>query len=152
MDVNKAIQTTEKLALEKEVSINLILSSQQVHDNYNKVLKQFKLSQQQFNVLRILRGQKGKPANLKCIQKRMVTKMSNTTRLIDKLIDKGFVERHICSENRREIEVYITQKGLNILEEVSPILDQSEKTLTKSLSNSELKELNKLLNKFRSHE
>ncbi|MGO3689509.1 MAG: MarR family winged helix-turn-helix transcriptional regulator [Psychroflexus halocasei] len=152
MEVKKIIQSNEALPIAKETMINLIISSQLVHDSYNKVLKEFKLSQQQFNVLRILRGQKGKPANLKCIQERMVTKMSNTTRLIDKLIEKGFVERHICPENRREIEVYITQTGLDILDKVSPVLDDTEKSLSQNLTNLELEKLNKLLNKLRTHE
>ncbi|MDN6310136.1 MAG: MarR family winged helix-turn-helix transcriptional regulator [Flavobacteriaceae bacterium] len=152
MEVNKIIQSAEELPLQKEALINLILSAQLVHDSYNKIFKKFNLSQQQFNVLRILRGQKGKPANLKCIQERMITKMSNTTRLIDKLIEKGFVERHICTDNRREIEVFITANGLTILEEVSPILEQQERQLTGSLTTKEMENLNLILNKLRTHE
>lgn len=152
MEVKKIIQSTEALPIAKETMINLIMSSQLVHDSHNKILKEFNLSQQQFNVLRILRGQKGKPANLKCIQERMVTKMSNTTRLIDKLIEKAFVKRYICSKNRREIEVFITDEGLHILEKVSPIIDHKEELLTQNLTHQELEELNKLLNKIRTHE
>lgn len=151
MEIKKVIQSTEELPLQKEALINLIMSAQLVHDTYNKIFKKFNLSQQQFNVLRILRGQKGKPANLKCIQERMITKMSNTTRLIDKLIEKGLVERHICPENRREIEVFITDNGLAILEEVNPILEQEERQLTKNLTTKEIKNLNLILNKLRTH-
>lgn len=152
MEIKKVIKSTEELPLQKEALINLIMSAQLVHDTYNKIFKKFKLSQQQFNVLRILRGQKGEPANLKCIQKRMITKMSNTTRLIDKLIEKGFVERHICSENRREINVFITDSGLVILEEISPILEQEEQQLTENLTTREVESLNLILNKLRTNE
>ena len=61
--------------------------------------------------LRILRGQKGNPINLQDIQERMVNKMSNTTRLVDKLIKRGFVKRNICKENRRKVEIVITDIG-----------------------------------------
>jgi DNA-binding MarR family transcriptional regulator len=66
--------------------------------------------QEQFNVLRILR-KKGNPANMSVIQERMIAKTSNTTRLVDKLLLKNFVTRKVCLENRRKIEVLITQKG-----------------------------------------
>lgn len=152
MKVTEVIKPNETLPLEKEAIINLIMSSHVVNNAFNKALKEFKLSLQQFNVLRILKGQKGKPANLKCIQERMVTKMSNTTRLIDKLIEKGFVERYICPENRREIQVFITKKGINILDNVSPILEHKEKLLTKNISQKELEKLNTILNKIRNNE
>lgn len=152
MKVSEVIKPNETLPLEKEAIINLIMSSHVVNNAFNKALKEFKLSLQQFNVLRILKGQSGKPANLKCIQERMVTKMSNTTRLIDKLIEKGFVERYICPENRREIQVFITKKGINILDNVSPILENKEKLLTKNISQEELEKLNTILNKIRNNE
>ena len=78
------------------------------------VLKPYGVSIQQFNVLRILRGQKGVAANLSTVQNLMVDKISNTTRLIDKLIEKSLVERIICKENRRKIELFITDKGLSL--------------------------------------
>ena len=65
-------------------------------------LKPFEVSIQQFNVLRILRGRKGVPANLSTLNERMVTKMSNTTRLVDKLLAKGYVDRVVCESNRRK--------------------------------------------------
>jgi len=79
----------------------------------NAVTKDFDVSIQQFNVLRILNGAKENTVNLNYIQSRMIHKMSNTTRLIDKLVDKGLVSREICKENRRKIEVKISQKGKN---------------------------------------
>ena len=74
-------------------------------DRFNRFLKQFGLSEQQFNVLRILRGQKGKPANLFLIQERMVHRMSNATRLVEKLRQKALVERVVCEEDRRKVEI-----------------------------------------------
>jgi DNA-binding MarR family transcriptional regulator len=71
-------------------------------------LKPYDVSQQQFNVLRILRGQNEKPANLSTLNERMISKMSNTTRLVDKLLLKGYVDRITCPSNRRKVEISIT--------------------------------------------
>ena len=65
--------------------------------------------------LRILSGQKGKPANLSTINERMIHKMSNTTRLVDKLIDKKVGSKRICAQNRRKIEIFITDRRPNLL-------------------------------------
>ena len=76
-----------------------------VADRFLEILKPFDLSSEQYNVLRILRGQKGKPANMSVIQERMISKNSNTTRLVDKLIVKEFVIRKICPSNKRKMEI-----------------------------------------------
>ena len=90
------------------------------------VLKPQELSLQQFNVLRILRGQKGKMATLQDVQSQMIHKMSNTTRIIDRLIEKGLVSRNTCSENRRKIDLCITPKGLELLATLDPVIAQAE--------------------------
>ena len=91
----------------------------------------FDISEQQFNVLRILRGQKGIAANLSTVQERMVHKMSNTTRLIDKLIQKKLVKRNVCIENRRKIELFITEDGLDFLKKIDPITQVKDIILNK---------------------
>ena len=111
-------------------------------------LKPFEISLQQFNVLRILRGQKGVAANLSTVQERMVNRMSNTTRIIDKLIDKEYVERSICKNNRRKIELFITEEGLSLLKKVDPIVDQAEAEILQSLKPIEQEELFTLLKKI----
>ena len=74
--------------------------------------------------------------------------MSNTTRIIDKLINKSFVERIICKENRRKIELFITEEGLNFLKKVDPVIDQTEEKITNHLSEKEKQEMLILLNKL----
>jgi len=119
-----------------------------INEQLMLVLKPFGISIQQFNVLRILRGQKGVAANLFTVQEKMVNKMSNTTRIIDKLIDKSFVERIICKENRRKIELFITEEGLNFLKKVDPVIPQTEEKMTNHLSEKEKQEMLILLNKL----
>lgn len=118
-------------------------------DKINIELKAFDISLQQFNVLRILKGQKDKPANLSTIQERMVTKMSNTTRLVDKLINKNYVKRAICESNRRKVEITITEEGKKFLDKVNPIMDEFENRVTSNFSTEDLILLNELLNKLR---
>lgn len=132
----------------KELIIKLIRMNCAINEQLMLTLKPFGISIQQFNVLRILRGQKGVAANLFTVQEKMVNKMSNTTRIIDKLIDKSFVKRIICKENRRKIELFITEEGLNFLKQVDPVIDQIEEKMTDHLSEKEKQEMLILLNKL----
>ena len=132
----------------KEAIITLLKASSCVYESLVQALKPHGISLQQFNVLRILRGQKGKAANLSTVQERMVNKMSNTTRLIDKLIDKNLVKRTICKENRRKIELFITKKGEEFLTVVDPIVDDAQEKIIQKLKPNEKSNLTELLNKL----
>lgn len=148
-EINSRLQTKVQLPLSKQTVINIFMSNILVKNDLLSVLKPHDLSIEQFNVLRILRGQKGHPINLQDVQERMVNKMSNTTRLVDKLILKGYVKRNLCKENRRKIEIYITANGLRILKELDIKVDQTEQHITSNLSKTELEQLNKLLLKLK---
>jgi DNA-binding MarR family transcriptional regulator len=95
--------------------------------------------------MRILRGQKGNPANLSTINERMVSRMSNTTRLVDKLIAKHYAERKTCPENRRKVEIRLTPKGAEILKEMDRAVDAVEREVLKPLDEGQMKDLNHLL-------
>lgn len=148
-ELEDRLKTTSQLPLSKQTVINLFLTNIWIKNDLLSVLKPYDLSLEQFNVLRILRGQKGNPINLQDIQERMVNKMSNTTRLIDKLILKGFVKRNQCKTNRRKIEIYITSDGLNILKKLDTIIDQTEENITSNLTKTELEQLNTFLLKLK---
>jgi DNA-binding MarR family transcriptional regulator len=120
-----------------------------VSEKFNEILKPFDLSPEQFNVLRILRGQKGNPVNMCTIQERMIAKTSNTTRLVDKLLLKDLVIREICPENRRKMEITITEKGMELLQSLDALVESHEKSFAKNLTDKELELLNELLEKFR---
>jgi len=128
--------------------ITLLKTNGRVLEVLGKVLKQQGLLLQQFNVLRILRGQKGEAANLCTVQERMVNRMSNTTRIVDKLIDKNYVQRNICKKNRRKIELFITEKGKEVLVDLDRIVDEAEKQLTAKLNAQEKQNLISLLNQI----
>ena len=143
------IKSNAKLPVAKKTILNVFFTHTFLKEEVQSVLRPFDVSIEQFNVLRILRGQKGKPVNLQDIQERMVNKMSNTTRLVDKLIIKDYVERFICKKNRRKVEIFITEDGLKLLKEIDPIIEQSENELTSTLNHEELETLNQLLTKIR---
>ena len=113
------------------------------------ITKPYDISEQQYNVLRILRGQKGKPVNLMDIQDRMLHKTSNATRLVEKLRQKGMVERILCVQNRRKVEISITKKGLEVLAELDPVLNTKDNEMFKTLTKKEANLLGDLLDKLR---
>jgi len=147
--LSSILKSDAVLPLSKEVILNLLCTSNYVSEIYTTFFKSFEITGPQYNVLRILRGQKGCPANLSTIQERMVHKNSNAGRLIDKLLLKGLVERNTCKENRRKIEVIITKTGLGLLNSIDPKLDELEKTSLGKLSIEEAIVLNNLLEKLR---
>ena len=147
-ELNERLKTKADLPLSRQTVINVFLANTAIKTELLAVLKPHDLSMEQFNVLRILRGQKGNPMNLQDVQERMVNKMSNTTRLIDKLILKDFVKRTECKNNRRKIEIYITKTGLDKLTELDGIVNSTEENVTSNLTSSELTELNRLLHKI----
>ncbi|WP_299164684.1 MarR family winged helix-turn-helix transcriptional regulator [uncultured Eudoraea sp.] len=148
MNVEAVIKTDKKIPLRSRTIIHLILIHNKVAESFSQALKPFGISTQQFNVLRILRGQQNKPANLSTINERMVSKMSNTTRLVDKLMKKGFVDRVLCMSNRRKVEITITKEGLKALSDMDDVLEKTEKEILINFSDLELEQLNLLFNKF----
>ena len=151
MTIEEVIKSTVKMDNAKKVILNIMYTQNVIQDHFNELIKPYDLSGEQYNVLRILRGQKGKPANMCVIQERMLAKTSNTTRLVDKLLLKDFVTRNVCPDNRRKIEVSITQKGLNVLKELDPKVDEHEQTFANNLKPEELVFLNQLLEKYRTN-
>ena len=137
------------MTLSKQAVMNIMYTHSIIAENIYEVMKASDISPEQYNVLRILRGQKGKPANMGVIQERMIAKTSNTTRLVDKLLLKGFVERKICPGNRRKMEISITDKGLELLKELDPKVDENEMKFANNLNHKEQEQLIELLEKYR---
>lgn len=149
MRIEEIIKSTVAIDETKKIILNVMFTHTIISERFNDVLKPYDLSSEQYNVLRILRGQKGNPANMCIIQERMITKNSNTTRLIDKLLLKELVTREVCPENRRKIEVLITKKGMQLLEELDPKVLENEQQFANNLNTDELEQLNTLLEKYR---
>lgn len=149
MKIEEVVKSTVPMDNSKKIILNILYAHNVITENFNEILKPYDISSEQFNVLRILRGQKGNPANMCVIQERMLCKTSNTTRLVDKLLLKEFVTREVCPDNRRKIEVQITQKGLDLLNELEPKVTNHEQSFTKNLSQEQITQLNQMLEQLR---
>ena len=149
MKIEEIIKATVPMDNSKKIILNVLYTQNIITENFNELLKPHEISGEQYNVLRILRGQKGNPANMSMIQDRMLSKTSNTTRLVDKLLLNDLVTRKVCPENRRKIEVLITQKGLDVLKELDPKVIAYEESFSKNLNTEEINQLNHLLEKYR---
>ena len=149
MKIEDVLKSTVPMDNSKKIILNVLYTQNVITDNFNDLLKPYEISGEQYNVLRILRGQKGNPANMCVIQERMLARTSNTTRLVDKLLLKKLVTREVCPDNRRKIEVLITQKGTDILKELDPKVNDHEQFFSKNLNADEIILLNQLLEKYR---
>lgn len=149
MKIEDVIKSTVPMENSKKIILNIMYTQNILTESFNEILKPYDISGEQYNVLRIVRGQKGCPANMCVIQERMLARTSNTTRLVDKLLLKEFVTREVCPENRRKIEVTITQKGLDVLKELDPKVIEHEQAFSKNLNEDEIITLNQLLEKYR---
>ncbi len=128
--------------------MNLLYSSYWMQDRIAEFLKPFGITQQQFNVLRILRGQSPDPISTKEIRERMIVSSADTSRLVDRLCAKDLIWKQPCPHDGRLIQAFIGKKGLALLEEIDEHLPQLDNEMS-NLSEKEAEVLNTLLNKMR---
>jgi DNA-binding MarR family transcriptional regulator len=128
--------------------VNIIYTNNWLQSLQVEIFKPFDLTLQQYNVLRILRGQYPQPITVIAIIERMLDKMSNASRLVDKLLAKDLVVRKLCPNDRRAVDVIITEKGMNLLSEIDELQDKWEDKLH-GLTEAEALQLSDLLDKMR---
>jgi DNA-binding MarR family transcriptional regulator len=133
-----------------KMTINLIYTYNWVMEQSRKFFDKADLTPQQFNILRILRGA-GQPLSTLQIRQRMLDKMSDTSRIVDRLVRKTLVKKVVCKSDRRLVDVTISEKGLALLENLDAFNDEMESFLT-NISPDEAKTLNHLLDKLRRSE
>ena len=131
-----------------KANVNIVYTYNWLMNYQIQNLKPYGITMQQYNILRILRGQHPNPATIKLIKERMLDKMSDASRLVEKLRVKGLADRNICSHDRRNVDVCITEKGLKLLTEMDKFSNQIEKKFS-NLNEKEIKKLNDLLDKLR---
>lgn len=133
----------------QKLAVNLIYTTNWLSHHYEGFFKDKDLSTQQFNVLRILRGQHPTPCTLKLVKERMLDRMSDASRIIDKLVAKELVIRNQCPGDRRSVNLVISDKGLALLKELD-FIDDAVKEIFGNLSKTEVETLNELLDRLRS--
>lgn len=148
MKLEDEIQQKEFKDAYNKAIVNLLFTHSYIVTKQNSLLKPFGVSPEQYNVLRILRGQNGNPITVSSIQDRMLNKMSNASRLVEKLKQKGFVNREECPADRRQVDIVITEKGLSLLTQLQEEILSQNRDLVQ-LDNEEVNQLNFLLDKLR---
>ena len=146
--IEEAIQQKEFKDQFNKAVVNLIYTHSYLVTAQSVLFKPHDLSPEQYNVLRILKGQNGVPTTVSSIQDRMLNKMSNASRLVEKLKMKGLVERTECPADRRQVDILITEKGLELLKTIQKQVEESNVQYIK-LTNDEALQLNDLLDKLR---
>lgn len=134
---------------QEKLMINVIYSANLLNLITSRLFKPYELSPQQYNVLRILRGQKGESIALMDIEHRMLDKSSNVSRLVDKLISKDLVNRSVSSKDRRRIEIIITSRGKSVLKEIDVILADMNSKIKAIISDDNAKQTNRILDQLR---
>ena len=129
--------------------VNILYTGNWLYALNKKGLKDYDLSPEQYNVLRILRGQHPKPATVMLINERMLDKMSNVSRLVEKLRKKELVERKECKNDRRQVDILITDKGLQILKEIDEGELPKLTTIFEKIGEKKAKILNEILDDLR---
>ncbi|MFN8344491.1 MAG: MarR family transcriptional regulator [Spirosomataceae bacterium] len=148
MAIETDIKQTKFRNAHHRMALNLLYTTNWLSGSQACLLKPYDLTPQQYNVLRILRGQYPNPVRVNDIIERMLDKMSNASRLVDKLLLKGLVKRTECPHDRRAVDVVITDAGLHILSELDKMQDVWENDL-KRLDEQEANLLSELLDKLR---
>jgi len=128
--------------------VNLLYTNSYMVNSQQVLFKPHGISPEQYNVLRILRGQNGRPTTVSSIQDRMLNKMSNASRLVEKLKLKGLLRREECPNDRRQVDILITESGLTLLNEVQLQVEMANKQFV-NLDLAEVTQLNDLLDKMR---
>lgn len=148
MKLEEEIKQEKFKSPEQKLTINLIFTYYWVVERFKEHLRPQDISMQQFNILRILRGQGNKPATINLLKDRMLDHSSDASRLVERLRIKGLVERVICPEDRRSVEIRITDKGSKILKKLDELEYQFSEQF-KSLNPKDIDQLNDLLDKLR---
>ena len=147
LGIEKDIQQENFRSIYQKLSINLIFSNNWITEKIKLVLQEEDITHQQYNILRILRGSK-KPLSTLQIRERMLDKMSDTSRIVERLVKKDLVEKKVCDTDKRLVDVSVSQNGLDVLKR----LDEKNGELDAILDNLSPKEaevLSDLLDKMR---
>ena len=148
MGISEDLKQSNFQSEAQKAIVNAIYTGNWIVQKQQELLKPFGLTVQQYNVLRILKGQQGNPMTVLAITERMLDKMSNASRLVDKLLEKKLVLRRECPQDRRAVDILIQPAGLDLLKEVDQVQQDWGKHFD-ALGVKKLEEMNQLLDEFR---
>ena len=148
MKLEQEIKQSKFKSEYQKLAVNILFTHGWLVSFNKKLFDDSGITNTQYNILRILRGQHPNSISVNSLRERMLDKMSDTSRLVERLRIKKLLVRNTCKNDRRKSDINITDKGLNLLKELDVIDNEYEK-LFKSLTIEEVETLNKLLDKMR---
>ncbi len=148
-DIKSAIKQSKFKSITEKVFVNILYTSNWLRDLQTPIFKEFGLQAQHFNVLKIVKGKHPKPSSPGEILDVMLDKGRDLTRLVDKLVKLEMLERRTCPTNRRKVDIFITEKGIEQTQKIEEKIERLFKNI-QSLSNEEAEQLSFLLDKLRS--
>lgn len=148
MEIQKEIQNPKFVDNYQKASVNIIFTYNWLNAMIKAELGKSKITPQQFNILRILRGQHPKPATINIIKERMLDKMSDASRIVDRLVSKGLVTRSVCERDRRAVDIVISDKGLALLGSIK-LEEAMSLKFKENISEKDAQRLSDLLDTFR---
>lgn len=148
MGLSEEIKQKKFVSEKQKALLNIIYTYNSLINDMNAFFKTHDITRQQFNVLRILRGQYPKPCSINLIKERMLDKMSDTSRIVKRLENKKLLIRTECDTDRRAVEITISSQGLDLLSETDKRVSGFEHLLD-NLTDAEAVQLNYLLDKIR---
>ena len=147
MGIEKDIQQSNFRNEFQKMGINLLFTANWLNEQIGKMLSEEGVTQQQYNILRILRGSATPLSTLK-IRERMLDKMSDTSRIVDRLIAKELVIKNTCEKDKRLVDITLSPKGLNLVDQLDQFNDRID-ALLKGINESEAQMMNQILDKIR---
>ena len=148
MKIEDELKQSKFRSNQHKAVVNIMFTYSWISDRFREIFKDFQLTAQQYNVLRILRGAYPDAMNPNQIKTVMIDKNPDLTRLCDRLVVLGYIERCVNSDNKRKMNIKIVEKGLEILEKIDPLMIELEQSIF-GLDETESYQLSELLDKLR---
>jgi MarR family transcriptional regulator, 2-MHQ and catechol-resistance regulon repressor len=148
MGIEKEIRQEKFRSAKQKAMLNIIFTSGWINEKIKNALLPEDITPQQYNILRILRGSSPQPLSTLQIRERMLDRMSDTSRIVDRLVAKQLVKKTICAKDRRLVDVVITEKGQNLLKKLDSQMNHMDDILS-NLNEKEAQGLSNLLDKLR---
>jgi DNA-binding MarR family transcriptional regulator len=148
MRLEEEIKTKQFRNQRHKLHVNIIYTYNWLLNRSQKVMHSYGITSQQYNVLRILRGQFPNPCNVQLLKERMLDKQSDVSRLVDRLVQKQLIERKTSAKDRRKLDILISKAGLDLLQRMDPEVAKMEE-YSSHITEEEARQINELLDQLR---
>jgi len=148
MELKEEVKSSKFENVFQQALVNIFFTYHWSNQNVKEALSPYNITQQQFNVLRILRGQHPNPCTINLLKSRIIDKLSDVSRIVERLVQKGYIQKNVNALDKRALDIVISKKGLALLQKLDKEIDFSA-FIRPNLSEQEAEQLNFLLDKYR---